>query len=42
MSYSIPTGHISVGPPLPKCDPLGVMNIKTIRPAMFGSYDLVI
>ena len=26
----------------PKCDPLRVMNIKTIRPAMFGGYDLVI
>jgi hypothetical protein len=26
----------------PKCDPLRVMNIKTIRPAMFGDYDLVI
>jgi hypothetical protein len=26
----------------PKCDPLRVMSIKTIRPAMFGGYDLVI
>jgi hypothetical protein len=26
----------------PKCDPLRVMNIKTIRPDMFGGYDLVI
>ena len=26
----------------PKCDPSRVMNIKTIRPAMFGKYDLVI
>ena len=26
----------------PKCDPSRVMNIKTIRPAMFGGYDAVI
>ncbi len=25
-----------------KCDPSRVMNIKTVRPAMFGGYDLVI
>jgi len=25
-----------------KCDPSRVMNIKTIRPAMFGGYDLVV
>jgi RNase P subunit RPR2 len=26
----------------PKCDPPHVMNIKTIRSAMFGGYDLII